>query len=161
MTDYAQLIEQLRLYPSPTIHRAADAIEALQARVLELKSGWQQSVQSYVEAIGQRDSALAKLAALEKQEPVGEVEIIEFDEAGEDASAWVSLHNDAKLGDKLYLAAGAQAQPLTEGTAAGYLKDLCAALDGAFISSWQSTHAWQKELDAAKEYLSNKIGGSV
>ena len=34
-----------------------------------------------------------------------------------------------------------------------FLRALVAALDGAFISSWQSTHAWQKELEAAREYL--------
>ena len=33
------------------------------------------------------------------------------------------------------------------------LRDLVEALDGAFISTWQSTHAWQKQLDAAREYL--------
>lgn len=33
------------------------------------------------------------------------------------------------------------------------LADLVKALDGAFISSWQSTAAWQKELDAAREYV--------
>lgn len=36
------------------------------------------------------------------------------------------------------------------------LKNLAEALDGAFISSWQSTHAWQTELDAALEYLYKK-----
>ena len=34
------------------------------------------------------------------------------------------------------------------------LKNLAAALDNAFISSWQTTAAWQKELNAALEYLS-------
>ena len=33
------------------------------------------------------------------------------------------------------------------------LADLVKALDGAFISSWQSTAAWQKELDTAREAL--------
>lgn len=33
------------------------------------------------------------------------------------------------------------------------LRALVTALDGAFISLWQSTHAWQTELDAAREYL--------
>lgn len=33
------------------------------------------------------------------------------------------------------------------------LKDLAEALDGAFISTWQTTSAWQKELDAAMEYV--------
>lgn len=42
---------------------------------------------------------------------------------------------------------------ITEGTAAAYLHDLCEALNNAFISTWQSTHAWQKQLDAANEYL--------
>lgn len=39
-------------------------------------------------------------------------------------------------------------------TTADYLlRDLVEALDGAFISTWQSTHAWQAQLDAAREYL--------
>ena len=33
------------------------------------------------------------------------------------------------------------------------LRDLVSALDGAFISVWQSTASWQKQLDAAKEFL--------
>ena len=33
------------------------------------------------------------------------------------------------------------------------LRELVKALDGAFISSWQSTAAWSKQLDAAREYL--------
>lgn len=34
------------------------------------------------------------------------------------------------------------------------LAELVHALDNAYISSWQSTAAWQKQLDDAKEYLS-------
>lgn len=34
-----------------------------------------------------------------------------------------------------------------------YLEALVAALDNAFISSWQTTAGWQKELDAARDYL--------
>jgi hypothetical protein len=34
-----------------------------------------------------------------------------------------------------------------------HLKELVTALDRAFISSWQSTAAWQKQLDAAREFL--------
>ena len=33
------------------------------------------------------------------------------------------------------------------------LKDLVEALDGAYISSWQSTSAWDKQLVAAQKYL--------
>lgn len=33
------------------------------------------------------------------------------------------------------------------------LSDLVKALDNTFISSWQSTAGWQKELDAARECL--------
>ena len=33
------------------------------------------------------------------------------------------------------------------------LAALVEALDGAFISTWQSTAAWQKQLDAAREYI--------
>ena len=34
-----------------------------------------------------------------------------------------------------------------------HLRALVAAMDGAFISSWQTTHYWQRELDAAREHL--------
>lgn len=33
------------------------------------------------------------------------------------------------------------------------LADLVRALDNAFISSWQSTAAWNNELAAAREYV--------
>lgn len=33
------------------------------------------------------------------------------------------------------------------------LKDLVHALDNAFISSWQSTHAWQKQVEDARDFL--------
>lgn len=38
-------------------------------------------------------------------------------------------------------------------TAEYLLKQLTNALDNAFISTWQSTHAWQAQLDEAKNYL--------
>lgn len=44
-------------------------------------------------------------------------------------------------------------QPAAEAEADTLLRDLVEALDAAFISSWQSTAAWQKQLDAAREYL--------
>jgi hypothetical protein len=37
-----------------------------------------------------------------------------------------------------------------------YLRELVSALDGAFISSWQSTAAWQTQLDAAREWLESR-----
>lgn len=36
------------------------------------------------------------------------------------------------------------------------LRSLVAALDAAFISSWQSTAYWQGELDEAREYLDQR-----
>lgn len=42
---------------------------------------------------------------------------------------------------------------MTEKDAVEFLRALVAALDNAFISTWQSTAAWQKELDDAREYL--------
>ena len=33
------------------------------------------------------------------------------------------------------------------------LAELVKALDNAFISSWQSTAAWEKQLDEAREFL--------
>ena len=44
--------------------------------------------------------------------------------------------------------------------AIAHLRLLVRALDGAFISSWQSTHAWQKELDDAREWL-NQLEGAT
>jgi hypothetical protein len=40
--------------------------------------------------------------------------------------------------------------------ATNLLRDLVEALDGAFISTWQSTAAWQQQLDAAREYLNQQ-----
>lgn len=45
-------------------------------------------------------------------------------------------------------------------TAGRRLRDLVAALDGAHISSWQSTAAWQDQLDLAREHLA-KLDGRV
>lgn len=39
-----------------------------------------------------------------------------------------------------------------------HLRALVAALDSAFISSWQSTAGWQKQLDEAREYLARVTG---
>lgn len=36
------------------------------------------------------------------------------------------------------------------------LRNLTEALDNAFISSWQSTAAWQKQLDAARSVLNKE-----
>lgn len=36
------------------------------------------------------------------------------------------------------------------------LKELSEALENAFISSWQSTHAWAYQLEAAQEYFAKK-----
>jgi hypothetical protein len=45
----------------------------------------------------------------------------------------------------------AQRKPLTD--AHLYLASLVEALDGAFISTWQSTEKWQTQLDEARDYL--------
>lgn len=42
-------------------------------------------------------------------------------------------------------------------TATALLAQLVTALEGAHISSWQSTHAWQAQLDAASRWL---VGGA-
>lgn len=39
------------------------------------------------------------------------------------------------------------------------LRQLAEALNTAFISSWQSTHQWQKQLDAANEFLARADEG--
>lgn len=44
-----------------------------------------------------------------------------------------------------------QRKPLTD--AHLYLARLVEALDGAFISTWQSTAAWQAQLNEARDYL--------
>jgi hypothetical protein len=36
------------------------------------------------------------------------------------------------------------------------LKELVEALEGAFISTWQSTHHWQIQLNAARAFLDEK-----
>lgn len=36
------------------------------------------------------------------------------------------------------------------------LKELINALDNAFMSQWQSTHAWKYQLEAAEEYFYRK-----
>lgn len=41
----------------------------------------------------------------------------------------------------------------TKPTSADLLAELAGAVDGAFISTWQSTADWQKQLDRAKEHL--------
>lgn len=46
-----------------------------------------------------------------------------------------------------------QSPGVAERDAVDLLHDLVTALEGAFISSWQSTHAWQKQLTAARVYL--------
>ena len=42
-----------------------------------------------------------------------------------------------------------------EKTAFELLKELANALDTAFISSWQTTAAWQKELNAALIFIAD------
>ena len=42
---------------------------------------------------------------------------------------------------------------MNERDALPLLEALVEALEGAFISSWQSTYYWQGELDAAREFL--------
>ena len=44
-------------------------------------------------------------------------------------------------------------QSKTNSEAIAHLNALVKALDRAFISSWQSTAAWQMELDQAREWL--------
>ena len=41
------------------------------------------------------------------------------------------------------------------------LRELVDALDGAFISSWQSTAAWQTQLDRARAALATRGGGNA
>ena len=40
------------------------------------------------------------------------------------------------------------------------LYDLSHAVDNAFISTWQTTDAWQSQLDAALEYLNELSKGN-
>jgi len=44
----------------------------------------------------------------------------------------------------------------TETDSFQHLKSLVEALESAFISSWQSTAAWQKQLDEAREFIDLK-----
>lgn len=43
----------------------------------------------------------------------------------------------------------------SEHPALALLRELVGALDGAYISSWQSTAAWREQLDKARSYLEN------
>lgn len=46
-------------------------------------------------------------------------------------------------------------------TAEQLLEALVKALDGAFISSWQSTAYWDGELEEAREYLEELRAGEA
>lgn len=46
-----------------------------------------------------------------------------------------------------------QSKQDTTSDAMNHLLSLVDALDGAFISTWQSTAAWQQQLDRARDYL--------
>lgn len=46
------------------------------------------------------------------------------------------------------------------GDARGHLQELVTAMHNTFISSWQTTAGWQKQLDAAAEYLAATEGVS-
>lgn len=50
---------------------------------------------------------------------------------------------------------------MSEADAREHLRALVDALDGAFISTWQSTAAWQQQLDAAREFLSRDDAGDL
>ena len=44
-------------------------------------------------------------------------------------------------------------EQVSESEAERLLKNLVEALQGAFISTWQSTHFWQNQLKEADEFL--------
>jgi len=56
-----------------------------------------------------------------------------------------------EIADELERTAQPALKPLSD--APLHLLNLVKALESAFISTWQSTAGWQKELDAASEYL--------
>lgn len=45
---------------------------------------------------------------------------------------------------------------MSDSQAKELLRDLVGALDNAYISSWQTTAGWQKELDAASSWLNEQ-----
>jgi hypothetical protein len=114
--NYTQLIGRLRIESkfddTTTGNEGADAIEALQARVKELASQFETRADYVGQVIAERDAALAKLAALETQEPVAwmrkDGDLIGASEKRPDY-AYTHYYDRP-----LYLAAGAQAQPLTQ-----------------------------------------------
>ncbi len=73
MTDNTKLLERLRTAPPNVLkdRDAADAITALQAEVARLRSAWNSSLNMSASIAEQRDAALARLAELESQKPVG------------------------------------------------------------------------------------------
>jgi hypothetical protein len=93
-----------------------------------------------------RAPLLARIAELEQYEDMvilrcGELET--FDEYR------VAMQRD----DSEILRAEAKARAV-RGQAENLFRNLVEALDGAFISSWQSTAGWQSQLDAARDWLS-------
>lgn len=60
---------------------------------------------------------------------------------------------DPATGEPLYVGVSADAVEA--------LRELVDALDGAFISSWQSTAAWQTQLDRARAVLAAQRGADA
>ena len=63
--------------------------------------------------------------------------------------------------DAAPMTTGKPQRPSAQADAVEALRELVDALDGAFISSWQSTAAWQTQLDRARAALATRGGGNA
>ncbi len=134
------------------------SIEALKQALEALEIGWSPK---YVNGVDAREKGMKAITSIrqaiaeaEKQEPYG----------------WISQHTTKGMYEWQFnkelsgvykdtaisiLPVYTHPQPKRESISDAhlYLESLVEALDGAFISSWQSTHAWKTQLDEARDYL--------
>ena len=93
-----------------SIEAMKQALEALETERDIYREHDEDGAPEYIlEAITSLRQAIAEA---EKQEPVGEVEQIDYDDEGT-ASAWFTLNDSVEIGDKLYTSPP-QRQPLTD-----------------------------------------------
>jgi hypothetical protein len=134
--------------------QAADVIEALQARVLESQEHWEAMNKELKHVIAERDTLAAKLASLEGQDSVGCIVPIDGWKENSTANRMATFHGDIPdEGAQLYLAAGAQAQPLTAEQRRDIWNDV----------KYDHGDGWEVDFSAVVDAVeaAHKIGGSV
>ena len=149
MTDTQDLIARLRTDPAmddTTLgNEAADALEAAQAEI-ELANARLHEVATLCATVEQqRDAALARLAELEKQEPVA-IAVADVTNTG---YLQVRVHADAiKFGDKLFAAAGASpVQPSQAGESPRFPTVLRKMWSGGEVQDWINAN-WNAAINA-------------